>query len=52
MSQTSVLVLPRFDMPFLQETDACDEGIGGVPKLTLRFKDLIGLESDPISIHF
>jgi hypothetical protein len=30
MSQTPVLVLPDFNLPFVVETDACDDGIGAM----------------------
>jgi hypothetical protein len=30
MSSTPVLALPRFDLPFLVETDACENGLGAV----------------------
>jgi hypothetical protein len=30
MSHTPVLVLPDFNLPFVIETDACEDGIGAV----------------------
>jgi hypothetical protein len=30
MSSTPILALPRFDLPFVVETDACETGMGAV----------------------